>query len=297
MGNKLTKAQILYWFLGITFLMTGGSIASWKGINFYLQKRLEDSHYFITSVIQTGPEKEALKTRYLCELLSLSIDHPQNLYGFDVKEGEKKLLSSPLIKEAHLKKIFPSSLYVDYTVRTPIGYLADFENLLVDEDGYVFPASPFLSSKEMVNIYLGIFSCEKIEFGKPIQDKTFTLASTVLKCLKEMQKKTSFLIKSIDVSNAYASQYGRREIVVLIEHTPIFEHKDQKVVATVPHYLRLGTNDYKDQLGNYLGLLQEMLTSYQKQISAKETTPTALNFSCKTIDLRILKLAFIDQNN
>ena len=53
-----------------------------------------DLHYQLHTVIQTGPEKEALPTLYLMELLELSMDKPQNYVTFDEKVAEKKILQS-----------------------------------------------------------------------------------------------------------------------------------------------------------------------------------------------------------
>jgi len=70
------------WSVRKAFLVLGGSllttlVLSFTG-RFFIQnwqaERKSDPRYHLTSIIQTGPEKEALKTVYLAELLGLSID-------------------------------------------------------------------------------------------------------------------------------------------------------------------------------------------------------------------------------
>ena len=117
-----TSLFILIGTTTFTFVVSIGGFLYWKKTR---SDKLNSEKYQITAIIQTGPEREALKTAYLAELLDVSIDHPQNLYAFDLKEGESKLLSSPLIRRAEIKRLPPSTLYVDYEVRKPVAYLGN----------------------------------------------------------------------------------------------------------------------------------------------------------------------------
>jgi hypothetical protein len=123
--------------------------------SFFKQRRLHNPKYDIQIIIQTGPEKEALKSIYLAELMHLSVDQKTNIYAFDVQEAEKNLLKSPLIESAKVKKYPPNVIYVDYTVRRPLAWIYDHKNIAVDKNGYLFPISPFFPPKNIAEIYLG----------------------------------------------------------------------------------------------------------------------------------------------
>src|SRR3990167_1325988 len=220
-------------FLMTTFL-GGGFLLLYKNWKY---KRLCDDRYRIVSILQTGPEKEALKTVYLTELLKLSTDQPINLFAIDLKQAETSLLNSPLISSATVKRMPPGALYIDYEIRRPIAWLADYQNIGIDRDGYLFPISPFFSPKEMPEIYLGLppfgesadrYLREGGKWEEPLQNKYLSLAFDILQTFEGMDWKEGLRIKRIDVSNAFAPSLGRREIVLFTEEEISLRRNDQE---------------------------------------------------------------------
>lgn len=104
-------------------------------------------------------------------------------------------------------------------------------------------------------------------------------------------------IVRIDVSKAFFDSYGKREIVIYIEDSMQMMHKKREARFVFPKYLRLHTDNYEEQLGNFLVLRDKMFEDYRKQIYLFDDTPQTIRYKPKIIDLRISKLAFIDQNN
>ena len=280
-----------------TLFLSAGSYALWKKSR---RARLEDTRYRIAAIVQTGPEKEALKTAYLAELLDLSADRPVSLYVFDVKEGKKKLEACPMIASATLRRIDPGTLYIDYTVRRPIARLGDYENVAVDKNGYLFPLTPFFSPKNLPEIYLGLplFSGEKDEQGReggrwqtPLSNKHLQLAFELLRALDGAPWREGMRVKRVDVSNAFASSCGQREIVLITEDEVLSE--GGKTVCLFPKLLRLPAKNYGQQLNNFLSLRRSMLEDYRLQIAKVHFTEPAVEFAPRTVDLRLPKLAFI----
>lgn len=272
----------------IVFVFLPFYLKTWK------DKKKNDRKYNISLIIQTGPQKEALRSLYLEELLGLSIDKPTNIYLFDEKEAKRKLLLSPVIEKAVVKKIKPSAIYIDYKVREPVALLYDLKNVAIDKKGNIFPVSPFFTPKNLPEIYLGDTSyLEEMDFWqKPLLAENVLLALKLLKILTTQE--IPFNIKRIDVSNIFAS-YGKREIVVILEHTLNVSQNEKEVALVFPRIIRLSLKDYQQQLGNYFILHNKMVSDYKKQIVIKKETPSIIRFASKTIDLRISKLAFIDQ--
>lgn len=280
-----------------TLLLSTGSYALWKKSR---RARLEDSRHRIAAIVQTGPEKEALKTAYLAELLDLSVDRPTPLYAFDVKEGQKKLEACPLIASASLTRIDPGTIYIDYTVRKPIARLGDYENVGIDKSGYLFPLSPFFSPKNLPEIYLGLppFGSEKDEQGReggrwqaPLQVRHLQLAFEILRALDGAPWREGMQVKRVDVSNAFAPSSGQREIVLITEDEVLSE--EGKTVCLFPKLLRLPAKNYGQQLSNFLSLRRSMLDDYRLQIAKVHFTEPAVEFAPRIVDLRLPKLAFI----
>lgn len=280
-----------------TLLLSLGSYALWKKSR---KARMEGSRYRIAAIVQTGPEKEALKTGYLAELLDLSVDRPVSLYAFDVKEGKKKLEACPLIASASLRRIDPGTLYIDYTVRKPIARLGDYENVALDKNGYLFPLIPFFSPKNLPEIYLGLppFSGEKDEQGReggrwqtPLQSRHLHLALEILRALDGAPWQEGMRVKRVDVSNALAPSYGQREIVLITEDEVL--SVGGKTVCLFPKLLRLPAKNYAEQLSNFLSLRRSMLDDYKQQIAKIYFTEPVVEFAPRIVDLRLSKLAFI----
>jgi len=206
----------------------------------------------IQIIAQTGPEKEALKTDCLAELIGLSCDEGSG--DMNEKKAQERLLASPVIKQAQVKRVTPGVLSIDYSLRKPYVFLADYENIALDREGYSFPFSPFYTPKNMPSVYLGL---SNVQWKSPVEK--YALAFEILSFLeKEMDL---FKIELLDISQAEHASLGRREVTLIIR-----EEKGR-------HYLRLTPLSYKEELSRYF------------QLKGFEGD--------QIIDLRLPKLAFI----
>ncbi|MBI2743675.1 MAG: FtsQ-type POTRA domain-containing protein [Chlamydiales bacterium] len=230
----------------------------------------------IRAIVQTGPQKEALSTSYLAELLNLSQDRPTPASSFNLKIAREKLLRSPVVKEAKVEKLPPDALFISYTVRQPVATLYDVENGALDTEGFLFPLKPFFAPKNLPEIYLGIAKFNKqgrFAWNQKLASPSLTLALDLLQLLSAQPYCDLFTVKRIDLSKAAEKSYGAREIVLIIEES----FKEQKRI-----YLRLTTKGYAQELGNYLELRRELA-----QTKAEDKSRAAL------VDLRISKLGYI----
>ncbi len=283
-----------------TLFLSTGAYAFWKKGR---RARLADSRYLIAAIVQTGPEKEALKTSCLAEILGLSADCPVSLYGFDIKEGKRKLEANPMIASAHLRRVDPGTLYIDYTVRKPVARLGDYENIALDKEGYLFPLSPFFPPKNLPEIYLGLppFLGDRDQEGReggrwlePVKNRHLELALQVLRFLESVPWQEEMRIKRIDVSKAFSPSYGQREIVLMTEDEVFSE--EGKTVCLFPKFVRLPVKEFSGQLSNFLSLRRSMQEDYKLQIAKTRFAQPTVTFAPRIIDLRISKLAFIENN-
>ena len=150
-GKKVysASAALFYIFLSIV-CVSGSSLLTWLYYQHMEEAQKRDPSNTILALVQTTPEPESLPTVYLAELLGLSVDHPTNLYAFKGKEAEQKLMRSPLIKEAAVRKIRPGTIHVDYRLRTPAAFLADYTNTVIDEKELFFLTSLFFQIKSFL---------------------------------------------------------------------------------------------------------------------------------------------------
>lgn len=245
----------LSWIIGSALFITGGT---YKGLQLYRREHSQIAPTYVCRIVQTGPQKEALKTTYLAELMRISADRPITAASFDPAFAQKRLLACPLIKEAKVKIRAPDTVYVDYTVRQPVAWLFDFDNIALDEEGYPFPVSPFFSPKRLPEIYLGI---RNFYWGRPLKESNAELALAILQLLGRL----SLQVKRLDVSKAFLPSLGRREVVLILEEQGFTKA------------LRLTPKNFAQELGNYLELRPKLPAIPQ------------------IIDLRIPQLAFIQE--
>ncbi len=284
----------LLWIVGSMLLVSSSAHLVLKS---YVKNHKKERHAhvpFLKIIIQTGPQKEALKTAYLAELIGLSADRPIATDSFDKERAKKQLLESPVIQSAEVKVVGSDTLYVDYTVRQPLAWVADIENGGVDKEGRLFPMNPFFTPKNLPRIYLGLHSrgMQKTYWGSALYDRYFELALRLLELLTEPTYRDFFLVKSIDVSYAFEDSLGKREIVVMTEDQVIRGKKGEETVYVFPRLLRLTTKNYPQELGNYLKLREKMLSEESELL--REAKPGIVLLPEKTIDLRISQLAFIE---
>ncbi len=300
MSSHWTMKQALFCLIGSTCFTLVLSLGAFSLYRNWKIKRMTSPQYRIVSIIQTGMEKEALKTAYLAQLLHLSVDEPSQLYALDLKKAQSMLLASPLISDVKIKRIPPGTLYIDYAVRKPVALLSDYANTAVDKEGFLFPVAPFFTPKQIPEIYLGLPSFGASEdamerkggqWQTPLKDRYFALALEVLQFLEGFQQQEGMRVERIDVSNAFAPSLGQREIVLKIEDELVFHQKQKELVCQFPKLLRLAPKDYRLQLNNFFSLRRSMLDDYRRQLVSIHQGG---RFAVRIIDLRIPQLAFID---
>lgn len=300
--SHIPLVHALAWIVGSALVISG--MAHW-GIKYFLTHRLSPSPRtlgVIQTIVQTGPQKEALKTEYLAELLGISSDFPPPAATFSTQIAEEKLRASPLIAEAHVRLVQPSTLYVDYTVRQPVAWLSDYENVALDKMGYLFPFRPFFSPKNLPEIYLGLGpfgapaeSNDKpiAQWNQPLTGKYVELALALLHLLREQRIQELFSVKRIDVSKAFVDSYGTREIVVITEDLIPLQEGEREIHHVFPKILRLSTKNYASDLGNFLKLRERLVEQERMGIHPDPNHQGIVRHKETIIDLRISNLAFI----
>lgn len=291
--------KALVWLLGLTMLISGTAALALLFYRHVQGQYANDDTYRIVAIVQATPSKEPLKTVYLTEILGLSVDKPDNLYRFNSVEARRKLLASALIKEAKVKKIRPGMIYVDYELRTPIAFLIDYTNTAIDENWVPMPFKPFFTPKKLPEVYLGIanrdegFPVSGGEWGVRLEGDHVALAKEILAHLNERYIFNKTHLKRIDVSNAFSSSYGQRQIVVILEEEVMRVEKGNSILIRLPRIVRLSTENYAQGLANYFAL-QPTLLSKMSDLSA-DNQSSVVNMPATIIDLRLNHLGYIKQ--
>jgi hypothetical protein len=252
--KKLSLAQSLLWILCITIVLNGGAIFFILYSKKELSKKQALGNYVINSLIQEGPVSESLKSVYLQEALGLSVDKDKNIYLYDLKEARDSLLKLPVIDFVFLKKEFPSSLFVSYSLRQPIAYLGDFEDLFVDSQQVPIPQQPFYSPKKLPEIYLNDEK-EDVVWHHPLKGAKWYQAYFLLNFINEIGFGSD--LQSIDMRNYQHENFGAQQIVLVFKH--FLEDKDKLV------YLRLPCKKTEVFLKKFLLMKEQVLEMSSSQ--------------------------------
>lgn len=266
MSRTIPLRRALLWILFSVLLVSGSATVGWTIHRYRLSARIRDPRYTLQVVVQRGG---SLPTGYLVEALGLSVDHPTNLFALNLKEMASQLAASPVVASARLSRLLPNGLWIDCTARTPVALLYDYTNTAIDREGRLFPLHPFFTPKRLPEIVLGLPDIGECKPWELTFDRgPLELGLELLEFLSSPPFAESIRVRRIDLSNAAAESYGRRELVVFLEE---------------PVVLRLNLSDYKKGLYNYLVLREELLA--RGRLRAPEEKPMM-------IDLRIPNLAF-----
>jgi len=291
-SSKIPLPKALLYILLSVVLVSGSCGLALFYYQHIKEKRFQDPDYEIIAIVQSTADVEGLNTVYLAELLNLSVDYPINFYQFNTKEAQRLLLKSPVIKEAMVRKIPPGTVHIDYSLRRPIGFLADYSNAVVDTDGVVFPLKPFFRPKNLPLFYLGQEEGEEQPiWGAVIKDNRTDLLFAVFDVVSRHCCNEMTLLRRIDISKAFAPSYGQRQIVLELEERCTRMVDGQPALCSYPRMLRLSPDNYQEQLSNYL-----VLRTHLKQQEDKSQLVYAekiLRANMMVIDLRLSDLAFI----
>lgn len=284
--SKMPFNRSLLWILVSTLLISGSAFMGWLYFLHIRERRLNDEQYRIVAIIQSTPQADALKTVYLAELLDLSLDRPINLYQFNSREAVQTLLRNPLIKAATVKKILPGTLFIYYQMRTPIAYVGDFANTVIDAEGYLFPFRPFFTPKRLPILYLGL-NKEECKWGSCLNHSpSLEIAFSIMQQFDQLQLK-NLNLKQLDVTQAQADSYGQRQVVLVLEEGEQAAIKSAYSLS----FLRLSSDHYIQDLANFCTLQTAQLEKKEEPSSKS----SAQNHQGMVIDLRIPHLAFIKQ--
>lgn len=281
-----------------TFMVSGSCYAVLHYVKHLREKQRNDLAYNIVAIVQTSPHAQGLKTSYLAEVLGLSTDRPGNLFQFSSMEGKKKLLDSPVIKSATVRKIRPGTLHIDYELRKPIAYCGDYVNMAIDADGVVFPINPFFTPKLLPEIRLGDgFSCRsskgnEVVWGGVVEGAAKELAFSLLEEVPKALEQGTVLV-GIDVSRAFAPSDGQREIILRLEDRVTRAGGGQTVQCHYPRIIRLRPETYRQQLDNYRRL--SMHLREKERNGARSHLGTVCRSKEMIVDMRLSELAFFSE--
>lgn len=278
--NQIPLNRAILWIIVSTLFISGSAFMGWLYFLHVRERRYHDDQYRIVALVQSSSQADHLKTVYLAELLDLSVDRPINLYQFNTKESTQTLLNNPLIKDASIKKILPGTLYIRYQMRSPCAYIGDFSNTAIDEDKYLFPFRPFFTPKHLPTILLGL-NKEECPWGSNLKHlSSVELAFNLLSQFEGLQQ-DRFILKQVDVSQAFADSYGQRQVVMVLEE----KHPNESLAASpILFFLRLNLDHVDKDLLNFMTLQNTFFEQKEE---------TRLKDHSVIFDFRISHLAFI----
>lgn len=266
----LPLRKAFLWIFLITLCFSGGAAIGLSIYRWHQHTMAADDRYRITTILQQPAGQESLPSSYFAEILGLSIDRSSFLTTFQLKKELKKITAIPFVENASIKKVFPSTIYIEYSLRKPIAFIGDFANCCIDANRITMPFLPFFSNEQLPEIILG--ELEFTAWGQSIQNLQLESALEMLNIIDSQCRKENMRVKRIDFSKINAPSAGQREIVLILNDS----------TEQTSFFLRLCVNHYRQNIRNFWNL-KKHLADNDKNI----------RFSQITVDLRVPHLAFL----
>ncbi len=282
MKEYLPWKKAFKWIISSALVTAGMTAAGLFYWNHHHDDLTSNERYNIVALCQSCNHKEPLQTDFLAELLDLSFDKPTNLYRFDINEAKQKLMANAIIKSVELKKVKPSMLFVEYSLRQPIAYMPEYTNTAIDGEGVLIPSKPFYTPKNLYELVLGL--PPGLTWGMKIFGNRIDLVQELLKDISQQDYAEGFRLTRVDVSKAFSKRYGEREIVLFFEES-IESGVERRFEKNLQLILRLSPDNWQEQLTNYQRLRQKMRV---EAIGVGKP----LHY---IIDMRLSQLAFIQE--
>ena len=107
-GPKYSLSKVV-WVVALSCCAVSGSAAASFFVYRYAKYQASSAaahtlQAIVQTTAQTGLEHTALETSFFAEVLKLSVDHPTQLYHFDLHAAKEMLLATHVLKEVYLKK-------------------------------------------------------------------------------------------------------------------------------------------------------------------------------------------------
>lgn len=227
-GPRLSLEKSFLLILLITIGFSGTATAIFVVFHLLEKSHAKSKHYTLNAALQTHAEGEILPTLFFAERLGLSVDHPINIYDFDIEEGVQRLEETHLFQKVKLQKRKPSTLLIDYHLRQIIAYVGGVSNMAFDEEGMLLPRSPFYRPKNLPEVYFN--QREMMKWGERIEAGKLEVVLELLSLFKPEE------VESIDLSWIEAPTIGKREVVLHLREGSYLRLTPKNYVKEIKQY-------------------------------------------------------------
>jgi len=234
MDEKLEGKVAFRYILRSTLVVWASIGVLFCVIHFLQSRRQADECYMITTIVSRSHTSDIVAPSVFAEFLDLSCDAPTNLYTFSPRGALSRLKALDAFSRVKVRRVRPGIVIIDYTLRTPLAKLADYENRAIDATGaHIFPLYPFFSPKKLPELYLGSSEPERLKLALEVLGKAGEAICW------------PFRIKALDVSGRFAGG-ANREIILSVE--------EEKSQGAKTYVLRLDGKDWQDGLERFFAL-------------------------------------------
>ena len=199
------------------------------------------------------------------------------------------LAELPWVKNLYVTFQKPSSLYIHYSLRTPIAYLDCFPNVAVDEEGYLFPTA-FFSAKNLPQLSCSLSKeeCEHLVEQLALYKRVSLhspLYSFFLSILLRYQEsliieKVSFQRECRELSNLY-------QFCLQVREEKWIQKEDNSFLLSIPRTLILQKKNYEEALRSYLLNRERLFSKEQDEEDVKE-------YKDQRVDLRVAQMICLE---
>jgi cell division septal protein FtsQ len=234
-------------------------------------RRQSDERFVLKRLAARSTTQDRLPLGVLSELLDVNAETPCSVFALHPDAARQRLLTCPAIAQAHVWRLLPGTLGVEYALRPPIATIAGFKNVGIDRYGTLFFLFPFYAPKRLPALVLPIQPVKSLsEAQRAVRlAKETPIAVRLLERIQQVVGPRHIIIDSIDTVHLGEHNVFRREVVVVFS----------SLLAKDKHlYVRIGSRNIFSALDLLPALCDRLLSG---------------GFRSGTIDLRYERMAIL----
>jgi hypothetical protein len=206
--------SVFFRIVCISSLFWGAFFSAWGWQKMQHKRREQDERLTLKRLAARSTTVDKVPLSLLSSILEIQEGLP--LFSLQPATLRDRIKACPAFSQARVWRLLPTTLGIEYTLRTPLASLGGVRNVVFDKTGTLFFLLPYFAPKKLPSV---VFDLPRLPSLEEMQkemtlSKEMTLAIHMLPALSSFADKHKLFLEKIDLSKRNHPNIFRREIII-----------------------------------------------------------------------------------